>query len=488
MIKHSVFSETMEKKTILTCLLFMLAIISAPAAHAGRLEAGRFTANDTLAVGTRVPTPVTFQQTFDVPPIVVAISDQVGGNSASIRITNITITGFNALILEPDNFDGRHLAQSVQYIAVEPGRHILPGGDAIEARRTNTSAVQLGPGVSGSASSTPVSFTAPLANTATVLAQIQTANSETRDVPTQSSRPHITALAFNASNTGFQLALERSQSAIGTVLTETVGWIAFPSARNESFPDINGVTINWGAANSGNTVRGWDDGCFSVALPVTSSTVVAVAKKRTRFNGDGGWFRYCSFNASTIGLRVEEDTDQDNERSVAAGDAESAAIIAFSRPFHANLRAEIEVTKVSATISGTSLNGFSLPGAIREYIVTVRNVGNAPPNLGSLIINDTLSPNTDLLVTDIQGSGSGPVAIAEVNGTALLNFSFTDLAATDDSLFFLDSGNTLVTPIADANGADDNVAILRIQPSGTLEGNRGTGPGEFNLRYRARIK
>lgn len=478
----------MDFRTILISIaLVLVAALSSPA-HAGRLEAGSFISNDTLAVGTRFPTPVTFQQTFDVPPIVVAISDQRGGNAASIRITDITTNGFNALILEPDNFDGRHLDQVVQYIAIEPGRHILPGGLAIEAGRTNTNAVQFGPGVSGVASFTNVSFSSPLASNATVLTQLQTANSETRDVPSQSSRPHITSLSVNATNSGFNLALERSQSAIGTVQTETVGWIAFPSSTSESFPDINGTTINWGASNSGNIVRGWDDGCFNVNLPIVSANIVAVAKKRTRFNGDGGWTRYCTLSSSLISLRIDEDTDLDNERSIAAADAESVAIIAFSQPFHADLRANIEVTKVSATISGTSLNDYTLPGAIREYIITVRNVGNAPPNYATLILSDALPAQIDLLVTDIAGGGSGPVAFTGVNGTALLAYSFNGLTDTNDSLTFFDSGNIAIIPSADANGADANVSTFQINPAGTLEGDRGAGPGEFNLRYRARIQ
>lgn len=293
---------------------------------------------------------------------------------------------------------------------------------------------------------------------------------------------------MNATNAGFDLALERSQSAIGTVQTETVGWIAFPSSMNENFPDINGTTINWGASNSGNIVRGWDNGCFNVTLPIASANIVAVAKKRTRFNGDGGWTRYCTLSSSTFSLRIDEDTDLDNERGIAAGDAESVAIIAFSQPFHANLAAEIEVTKVSATIAGTSTNGFSLPGAVREYIVTIRNVCNAPPNYGTLNVRDVLPPEIHLLVTDIAGSGSGPVSFTGVNGTALLDYSFNGLADTNDSLSFFDSGNTPIIPSPDANGADANVAIFQINLAGTLEGNRGAGPGEFNLRYRARIQ
>ena len=101
-------------------------------AHAGRLEDGQFTTNSTNGGGSvKAPTPVCFQNSFDTVPIVVAIADRQGGTSASIRITDITTTGFNALTLEPDNFDGGHLPQDVQYIAVEPGRHVLPDGSII---------------------------------------------------------------------------------------------------------------------------------------------------------------------------------------------------------------------------------------------------------------------------------------------------------------------------------------------------------------------
>lgn len=469
------------------CFLVAASAVWPEAAYAGRLEAGSFVTTDTIS-GPRVPTPVTVQQDFDEIPIVVALSDQQGGNSASIRITDITTTGFQALVIEPDSFDGRHIPQNVQYIAVEPGRHILPGGTVIEAGRTNTSAVQRGPGVSGSSSFTSVSFSAPLGNAPAVLPQIQTANSETRNVPTQSSRPHITALAVNANTSGFQLALERSQSAIGNVLTETVGWIAFPAGVSDSFDDISGSTVNWGASNSSNSVRGWSDGCFTVALPVSSATRIAVAKKRTRNNGDGGWFRSCSLSASSIGLRVDEDTDQDDERNVAAGDAESAAIIAFSRPFHANLRGQLEVTKTSVTIALAGDTGFSIPGATREYLITVENIGNAPADLGTVVISDLLPPETAFLISDIASAGAGPV---EVTGTALslgLSYTFSNLASGTDNLDFADSSGFGYVPSDSGDGSDSNVAMLRVTPSGFFEGNRGSGAPQLSLRYRVRIR
>ncbi|MEL6529985.1 MAG: H-type lectin domain-containing protein, partial [Pseudomonadota bacterium] len=208
-------------------------------ANAGRIEAGVFEAHDTLG-SNRTPDRVNFQQQFDTPPIVVAIPSSVGNNSASIRITNVTTTGFDELILEPDNWDGRHLAMDTYYIAVEPGRHVLPDGTVIEAGFTDLSNVQFGSGFTGGVASwSNVTFTAPLLSTPLILHQLQTANSETRDIANQASRPHITSIAQSPSTFGFQLAIERSQANSGPFpSSERIGWIAFPDGANGSFEDI----------------------------------------------------------------------------------------------------------------------------------------------------------------------------------------------------------------------------------------------------------
>ena len=68
---------------LLSCLLWVLL---AQPVQAGRLEAGIFTAHDTFGTDFN-PERVNFQQPFDTVPIVVALADSIGGNSASIRIT-----------------------------------------------------------------------------------------------------------------------------------------------------------------------------------------------------------------------------------------------------------------------------------------------------------------------------------------------------------------------------------------------------------------
>ncbi|WOE76240.1 H-type lectin domain-containing protein [Alterisphingorhabdus coralli] len=455
-------------------------------AYAGRLEAGNYVSQSTLN-GGNAATRVNFQQTFDQPPVVVVLSNSQGNQSAAIRITNVTTTGFDSLIIEPDNWDGRHVAQQVQYVAVEPGRHVLSDGTIIEAGRTNTNQVQADPVIAGPRGFTNVSFDGPLSTTASVISQLQTANSETRNVPAQTSRPWITALTVNPSATGFQLALERSEANSGTVQTETVGWIAFPQGSS-TFPDVNGNTITWGASNPATAIRGWDDGCFSVPLPINSPNIVAVAKKRTRNNSDGGWFRYCNLNNGTISLRVDEDTDIDNGRGLSNAQAENAAVLAFSQPFHANLRPEIQVTKTSFTVALPGDTGFSTPGATKEYLVTIQNVGNAPPNPDTVIITDSLDPNTSLILADINGAGSGPVRYTPVNGAGGLTYSFGGLGAAGDDLGFSNDGSTFgYTPTPGARDEDSAVQAIQISPTGLLSGDTGSGPGEITLRYRVLI-
>ncbi|MEO0462221.1 MAG: H-type lectin domain-containing protein [Pseudomonadota bacterium] len=458
------------------------------AAQAGRIEAGFFTAHDTF--NDDDPRTVSFQQPFDTPPIVIVLPSQNGSNSASIKITNVTTTGFDELILEPDNWDGPHLSMNVPYIAVEPGRHVLPDGTVIEAGFTDLTNVQFGNGFSGGVRNwANVSFSRALSQPPMILHQLQTANSETRNVANQSSRPHVTSIAQSPTLTGFQLAIERSQANSGPFpSSERIGWVAFPNASTGSFADIAGNAIAWSASTSPATIRGWDNGCFNQPHGLTGGSPVVIAKKTTRNNQDGGWLRYCSINGANISLRVDEDRDQDNERSISTGDAESAAIVAFSRSFHANFTADLSVTKVSVSTDDGNGGAFKTPGAIVTYLITVSNSGNSPPNEDSVLITEQLPGELDLLVTDLAGSGSGPVVFADGTPATGLTCGFVALGVANDCIAFSADGSDYgYAPSNSGNGTDPAVRFVRINPSGFMSGNDGTGPSRFTLRLRARI-
>jgi uncharacterized repeat protein (TIGR01451 family) len=475
---------------VLAGLLLCFGLLAATPAQAGRIEAGTFTAHDTLGTN-RTPDRVTFQQAFDTTPIVIVLSNSSGGNAASVQITNVSTTGFDELILEPDNFDGRHLSMLTQYIAVEPGRHVLPDGTVIEAGFTNTSAVQFGSGFTGgTASWANVSFSAPLAGTPTVVHHLQTANSETRDVANASSRPHITSIAQSPSITGFQVALDRSQAFSGPFPTsEQIGWIAFPSGSSGTFPNTAGADISYNAMTTTPFLRGWDQGCQSTAHGLNSGSAVVVAKKLSRNNDDGGWIRNCAVNSATITLRIDEDTDQDNERTIAAGDAEQVAIIAFSDSFHALLEADVDVTKSLIALDDNRGGDFALPGGFADYLITVTNTGNSPPNENSVEVTETLPPETDLVLADFGSAGSGPVEFQQGTPPSALTCTFVSFASTTDCYDFSTDGvNYGYEPVDSGDGTDPAVRFIRAIPTGFMAPDDGSGSPEFELRLRVKIR
>lgn len=460
------------------------------AAHAGRLEAGTFTAHDTFSDTARSPVRITFQQNFDVTPIVIVIGSSQGGDAGTVRVTNVSTTGFDELIVEADNYDGRHVAMTTYYIAVEPGRHVLPDGSVIEAGFTTTSAAQFGSGFTGgTASWANVSFSSALPGTPTVVHQPQTANSETEDVANAPSRPFLTTVARSLSASGFQLALERSQANSGPFpVAETIGWVAFPAGATGTFPDTAGSAVTWSAVNTSANIRGWSDGCFSNGFGQTSGTRIAVAKKISRNNPDGGWFRFCNLSSTNIELRVDEDRDQDTERNLSVAEAEQAGIIAFSRAFHANLSASLSVTKTRSSIVDQQGRGFALPGALVDYLITVTNAGNAPPNYDSVLITEALPTNMALVVADFAGPGSGPVPFTDGSPASGLTCTFVSLASASDCLSFSTDGTSYgYSPADSGDGTDPLVTHIRIQPSGFMAADTGAGPSQFSVRLRGQI-
>ena len=438
-----------------TIAVLLTALLHTSPAQAARFEAGTFISHDTFTAGTRGPQRILFQQPFDVPPIVVAIANQQGSDAATIRITNVTTTGFDELGIEPDNFDGRHVTMTVRYIAIEPGRHVFLDGTIIEAGFTTTNAAQFGSGFSGGVSSwASVTFSAPLGGTPSVLHQVLTANSETNDPANAPPRPWVTSVARSVSSNGFQLALERSEANSGPFPSpETIGWIAFPAGGSGSFIDIAGNAVNWSAVNTSANIRGWDNGCFANNVGQSSPSSVSVAAKITRNNPDGGWLRVCDSSASTLSLRVDEDRDQDRERGLCVAEAESASIITFSQPFHANLRPDLVTVKTLSTADPAPVGGDTV-----GYRITVTNVGTLSAT--NVTLNDLLPQGLTATVANgvvNQGSydaASGVWTIGTVTGSTTATL---DLQGTVD---LGQGGNTITNSTTAAQGTETDIGTV----------------------------
>ena len=74
------------------------------------MEMNSVTVDDTLTVAAW--TSVTFLQPFDSPPLVFALPTNDGSDPATLRIRNVTATGFEIVQTEPSGNDGPHAAMT----------------------------------------------------------------------------------------------------------------------------------------------------------------------------------------------------------------------------------------------------------------------------------------------------------------------------------------------------------------------------------------
>ncbi len=120
------------------------------------LEAGQVTLNNTTVTPAFVT--VNFQQAYMTPPVVVVLATNEGVDPSALRIRNLTTNGFELAQVEPANKDGKHGAMTIPYIVIEQGAHRFPDGAWLLAGSADIADVQLGYGVSGTASWHQIDF------------------------------------------------------------------------------------------------------------------------------------------------------------------------------------------------------------------------------------------------------------------------------------------------------------------------------------------
>lgn len=147
-------------------------------------------------------------------------------------------------------------------------------------------------------------------------------------------------------------------------------------------------------------------------------------------------------------------------------------------------------TLISDPVNGTT-NPKRIPGAIVEYTLLVTNPG-AAMTANSVTVIDPLDASTSMLVTDIGGPGSGPVAFTQGAIASGLTYTFTNAASnTDDVEFFnATTGGARITAFTpNAQGCDAAIRRLEVNPKGTFADGTGVGADpSFQLRFRVCIR
>ncbi|MEZ5537491.1 MAG: hypothetical protein R3F02_17955 [Thiolinea sp.] len=454
------------------CLLLLPCAV-----FAWKGEAAAFTTHDTFS--NKNWQSIGFQQTYNTAPVVVTIPTTQGADSATIRIRNVTTSGFENSPVETRDRDGPHVAMDSAYIAVEPGIHVLPDGNVIVAGFIDTSRVQHGNGVSGATGWETVNFGYTFSAQPTVIAAIQTMNNEQGEggslPPYVSSIPWLTVAIDNISSTQFNVALERSQSNHGNVTqNERIGYIAMLNGANGAFIDTQNRNIQYLSETTPASIRGWDNNDYQHYYGVPfASAPLSLVTKNTRNNPDGGWLRRNgATTASRINLRVDEDDDHDNERSINPTQAEAAGILTFSRNFVAEFLPGFTVEKTSMVISDPvngSNNPKAIPGAVIEYSLIVTNTGHDYSDSNQFEITDVLPAYTSLLVSDIPGGSGGPVRFTDGTTSSRTQWNFGGLSALADSIDFSSDGSDYsYAPVPDGQGADSAVTHIKLKPQGAF--------------------
>ncbi|MRI58262.1 MAG: hypothetical protein C6H99_02015 [Epsilonproteobacteria bacterium] len=275
-------------------------------------------------------TYIPFQAPFSSVPVVFMVIDSRGSHPASVRIRNITTTGFEATLVEPQGEDGPHLDQTLSYFAINKGVHKL-GDHLIEVGTIETKKVQGRYAPAGNEIGwEEVEPKLKICNRA-VVANIQTLNNLSSNPPRDPLIPWATA-ALRTNGNNIYLALDMSETSQGVFSTsETIGYMIGPANIQDSFIDDFNRTIDYETIATDPYFVGWDNGCKSVSLAQSYDTTPLIAGwKMSRYGTDGGWFRRCALDTTKVGFLVDEDRAHDRER---AHVAEEGGIFVFSDPF-----------------------------------------------------------------------------------------------------------------------------------------------------------
>ncbi len=299
------------------------------------------------------PTPFTtinFVTPFDAPPNVFTLTPEFGAGAdddpCTIRIRNITTTGFEATCLEPINEDRASPGLLFDYLAVADGGVTVPLDDGtgdVEFRSAcvDTNEQVFGPNCdncSGAQAFVPVGFGAPaFNNTPALLTQIQTTENLINGEPIFIE---AAVQSGSLSTTGFNVSLDQLEAGVGPIANdESICYLAVEQdgCQELDLSSLGGPTspITFNAVVSGNVIDGHDNGCTSgegasFAAGCFTQTPVALASQNTRNGNNGGILRSCSVNANEIVLTVDEDRVSNTERSHID---EIASVLAFSSTF-----------------------------------------------------------------------------------------------------------------------------------------------------------
>ncbi len=449
-------------------------------------------------------TQVRFSGAMSGTPLVFTMTELSNSSetAASIRIHNVTASGFDIVQVEPELGGDGHMAMIIDYIAIVPGTYTLEDGNVLEAGSFNTNkyvGTNIRPRNEGYQS---FGFTNTFTTPAMVV-DVQSMNTTGSGtfVPFNPIQPWLETAVKNFTGSGASFALDRSKTSDSiTLVNEKIGYLVAESGLDTKLTDTSGNYVRIQTLTTTNSgINGIDDndGCYEYNFASNFDNLpVVVANKVTRSGGHGGWLRRCSLTASQVGVTIDEDS-QDGSRSHGRG--ENASFFAFSGVFEWATSELAITTTIAVERDGINdyVNPKAIPDAWVRYTLDVSNEGALAPDSNSLVIKQTVPDNTELYVGNLMDigdlndsgtdSGDGAIQFFDTLNSGL-NLAANDVSFTISGVRYLYSNLTIP-----ADGFHGSIDSFTIQPTGQFTDNDDTdntqdGVPSFQLQFRIRLK
>ena len=222
---------------------------------------------------------------YEHPVVVMGPPSYADTSPLTLRVRNVTPTGFQFRIEEWPYQNGGHGAETISYLVVEAGEYFLPEGGTLIAG--------ISPGIDFDNPWTQPFAAGAFAETPLVLAQVATA--------TGSSPPAVTPRLEDVTPDGFVVKLQTQEQDSQNFAAEDVHWIAVEPA---AVPGLLEAGI-FSAANQSQISLTPNPISYSQGF---SSAPRLLAGIQTTNESDPATLRYQSLTAAGVQLLVQEET------------------------------------------------------------------------------------------------------------------------------------------------------------------------------------
>lgn len=227
---------------------------------------------------------VSFDIAFSSAPVVVLSPASANGSHPStMRIRNVTTTGFEFQLDEWDYLDENHTNETISWLATTAGEHSWNGLQVYAGKTSNVTQAWKS-----------VSFGDNLSATPAVFAQKEITNEGSAS----------TVRMRNSSQDGVDFFLEEEEANDGVVSGDSVHYIAVMSGQGT----VDGLTVRAGL--TGNSVT---DSWFDIGFGANYNNTKILSNMQTYAGSDTAALRYRNLSTSGVQVRVEEEASRDAE-------------------------------------------------------------------------------------------------------------------------------------------------------------------------------